>query len=361
MAKSRRSPINGWKPGLYMVDEIPAPFTFDSEAHAPIPPTPGAILEAIEATCFICKKKLRRSRTANAGDYTKEDVFPQWLVEKFELENEYLDFPDGGSAKYPDILVPCCSTCNNKWMSQVERRISEAVKAVDEYPEFVKLSRSDIALWVVKIIYGILMKRIVPWNFRKHESGGSGISEQILDQFRLSLMLLDGFRKRIILNAPKFPISLLVLPISPGATGRLAFDYKDSIEWPTAIAMRMGTVGLIATFEDFGLVNWWYDQKLADLLKGQTLHPKQFMEIAARAFYQAGLGAFNVSYTALTSPRDTYLTLNPIPSQFLPLAPAKERAMIAHMTGDERFLDTKDGGVLMNEDGSFQKIGWPPK
>jgi len=362
MAKRRRSSVDGWKPGLYMVDEIPAPFTIDSQPHEPTPSIPGAILEDVEAYCFICKKKLRRSRTANAGDYTKEDVFPQWLVEKFELENEYLDFPDGGSEKYPDILVPCCRTCNNKWMSQVEQRISEAVKAADEYPEFMKLSRSDIALWVVKIIYGILTKRIVQWDFRKHGPGGPGISEKVLDQFRLSLMLLDGFRKRIILNAPKFPISVLVLPISPGATGRLAFDYKDSIEWPTAIAMRMGTVGLIATFEDFGMVNWWFDEKLANLLKGQTLHPAQFMEIAARTFYHAGLGAFDVRYTALTSPRDTYLTLNPIPGRFLPLAPAKERAMIAHMTGDERFLDAKDGdGLLMNEDGSFQKIDWPPK
>jgi hypothetical protein len=345
-----------------MVGELAGPFTFDSQPHQPPPTIPGAILENVEAYCFICKNKLRRSRTANAGDYTKEDVFPQWLVEKFELENEYLDFPDGGSAKYPDILVPCCRTCNNRWMSQVEERISRAVKAADEYPEFVKLNRSDVALWVVKIMYGILTRRIAPWNFKKHKSGGSGISDQILDQFRLSLMLLEGFRKRIILNAPAFPISLLILPITPGASGGLAFDYRDSIEWPTAIAMRMGTVGLIATFEDFGAIQNWYDTALAHLLRGKALHPVQFLEIAARAFYQAGLGAYSVSYSELNSPRDTYLSLRPVLSEVLPLDPERERAVIAHMTGENRFLDVEEGSsLLLRKDGSFQEMDWPPK
>jgi hypothetical protein len=114
-APRRQSEKNSWKPGLYMPGEITEGFTFDSTPHEPVPSIPGAILEHVEAHCFICKKKLRRSRTANAGDYTKEDVFPQWLVEKFQLEDAYLDFPDGGSAKYKDILVPCCRFQEMEW------------------------------------------------------------------------------------------------------------------------------------------------------------------------------------------------------------------------------------------------------
>jgi hypothetical protein len=344
-----------------MLDKVSGPQTTNPNRVVARSPPPNAVLEETLAVCFICKKRLRRSRTANAGDYTKEDVFPRWLVETFELQDAVIDFPDGKSARYGDILVPCCQPCNNDYMSPVEERISKAVKAPDQYPEFIKLSRSDMALWAIKIIYGILFHRIAPWNFNKHRPRPTGISDQVLDQFRFSQKLLDGFRKRVLLSGTDFPLSILVLPIKPGATGELAFDYKDYIEWPTAIAIRMGTVGFIAIFEDFSVVNEWFKTERAALIEGKQLHPLQFMEIAARAFEVAGLGSHKVRCTVMESPRDVHLFLRIAVNAPRDPDPKRLHEKIAYMTGDESFTDKKPGASYLTEaDGSFREMRWPP-
>jgi hypothetical protein len=182
------------------VDEFSKPLTFDPDPHQTPTPDPAAILEDTEAECFICKTPLFRSETPNEGNYSREDVFPKWLVEHFGLETAVLDYPGGKSSSYKNILVPCCQPCNNNWMSDVETRIGRAVRAPDQYAEFKKLRRSDIALWTIKIMYGLLWIRIAPWNFKKHKPRPPEVTDTVLDHFRLSLMRLDGFRKRVVLS-----------------------------------------------------------------------------------------------------------------------------------------------------------------
>jgi hypothetical protein len=54
--------------------------------------------------------------------------------------------------------------------------------------------------------------------------------------------------------------------------------------------------------------------------------------------------------------------LRPILSDALPPNPERRNVSIAHMTGDNRFLDGEDGySLLLRKDGSFQEMGWPPK
>jgi hypothetical protein len=246
--------MDAWKPGLYLADELTGAIELGGEAHPVAPRDPAAIFTDTDADCFICGTKLYRSTTPNAGNYTKEDVFPQWLTKHFEIPDAFLDHPDGTSKNYKQVLVPCCVPCNNRWMNAVEQRIMTAVQSADQYAAFRQLSRSDIALWTIKIMYGLLFARIEPWSFNSHKPKPAEITDGVLDHFRFSLMLLDGYHKRVIIAGAPFPSSILILPIKPGATGPEAFDYQDCIAFPTAIAMRMGTVGLIVAFEDFGTV-----------------------------------------------------------------------------------------------------------
>jgi hypothetical protein len=246
-------------------------------------------------------------------------------------------------------------------MSAVENRIRDAAKSADQYAAFKTLSRSDLALWTIKIMYGLLYTRIAPWNFDKHKPRPPEITDAVLDHFRLSLMLLDGFRKRIILSGSPFPSSILILRIKPGATGRLAFDYQDSIEFPTAIAMRMGTVGLIATFEDFGTVENFFEKEFAPLIGANALHPIQFMEIAARAFEMAGLGVHDVAYSAMEGPRDVHLHLKPRLAHCLDPDHARLHQRIAAMTGDAEFVNRPPGmTTMLSKSGGFLELPWPP-
>jgi hypothetical protein len=185
-------------------------------------------------------------------------------------------------------------------------------------------------------------------------------SDTVCDQFRLSLMLLDGFRKRVVLWGSSFPNSILILRIKPGATGGLAYDYKDSIEFPTAIAMRMGTVGLISTFEDFGVVQNWFEDQIAPIIGNNALHPVQFMEIAARAFETASTGGYNVQYTAITGPRDVSLMLKPHLAHSRPVDQTRLYARIAQMTREKIFLNPPPGATsLRNKNEDFLEIPWP--
>jgi len=307
------------------------------------PPPPTAMITQLTAKCFICKKQLTHSNTPNTGTITREDVFPKWLWKKFQLQNEVIDFPHGGNEKYPNVLVPCCRTCNSKWMRQVETRISQAVAALDEYPEFMQLSRSDVALWLSKIAYGLLAASVWPWRFNSQSALPPKLPATVFDQYQLVAKLLAGFRKRVIISASAFPISILKFHVKSGGNARLNYDYRDSIEWPTALAIRMGSIGVIASFEDFGYLEHWYKQTLASLLDGAILHPRQFSEVVARAFYNAGLGGFNIGYSLSEGPDDVHMWLTPIATDGRPEDPQRLADMMADFTGVENLRTIDDG------------------
>jgi hypothetical protein len=185
-----------------MLNELSQPLLPRGNAEAVSHPTPTDLLAQIDAECFFCKKRLAHGTLPHTRTITREDVFPKWLWKKFKLQDDFIDFPHGDSKKYPDILVPCCDTCNNRWMSRVEGRISKAGKAKDEYPAFRNLSRSDISLWMGKILYGLLAASIKPWDFETHTALPPRLSPAALDQIQLLMKLLDGFRKGVVINAP---------------------------------------------------------------------------------------------------------------------------------------------------------------
>jgi hypothetical protein len=301
------------------------------------------------------------STTANAGNYTKEDVFPVWLSRHFGIADAVIDYPDGTSKQYKQVLTPCCLSCNGGWMKAVEDRVAPAGTSLDQYAAFTQLSRSDIALWTIKLMYGLLYARIEPWSFNSHKPKPKEISEQVLDQMRLSLMLLDGFRKRGIIAGAPFSSSIILVRIKPGATGPLAFDYQDSIEYPNAIAMRIGTVGLITVFEDFGTTENYYAQELAPIVGNNALHPDQFMGVAARLFDFASSGYYDVNYSAMEGPRDVLLRLSPRPQPGIERTNDALYRRIAKMIRDPAAENWKPTGTsLRNKKAAFLDMPWPP-
>jgi hypothetical protein len=155
--------------------------------------------------------------------------------------------------------------------------------------------------------------------------------------------LLDGFRKRVIINAPAFPISILTFHLKSGSNARGNYDYRDSIEWPTALAIRMGSIGVIASFEDFGYLEDWYKKTLAPLLDGKILHPVQFSEVVARAFYNAGLGGFDIKYWLIDGPHDVYMGLTPLVTEGREADPQRLADMMADFTGAEDLRTLHNG------------------
>ncbi|MGH9962676.1 MAG: hypothetical protein ACREBC_37105 [Pyrinomonadaceae bacterium] len=159
------------------------------------------------------------------------------------------------------------------------------------------------------------------------------VSSDVFDHLRLTMMLLNGFPKRVIIDAPACPFSILLFPLRGSGPPHLNFHYRDSFGWPTALAIKLGEIGLIISFEDFGYTERWYEGELKPLLGGKVLHPLQFSEIVAHVFYRGGLLRYDVRYTAIESADDLMLTL--LPKQVLGHEPDYLRLakMISEFTG----------------------------
>jgi hypothetical protein len=296
---------------------------------------------------------------AKAADFaTGEDVFPKWLWRRLQLAGAAINLLDGGWKNYPGLLVPCCRECNNNYMSQVETRIS---KAIPSFAAFEKLSRSDLSLWTAKILYGLLHFEVKPWDPKTKSWLPPRHPAAVFDHLQLTIRLLNGFRKRIVLDAPKWPFSMLRFHLKSGGPPELNFQFRDSVKWPVALAMRVDAVGFIVVFEDFGYIEHWYDQILRRLLDGRIIHPVQFSEIVARTFYEAGLVQFNVEYWAWDGPPGTILSLRPQMVAALPPDNRRRADMISEFTGISlaelwNEQEQNSDSLLVRKSGEFQDI-----
>ncbi len=74
----------------------------------------------IDKTCFLCKQETE--------NITNEDVFPLWLQRKQKLFTEYIRLQNGTKFPYKKIKVPCCSNCNNEYLSSIENNVKGILK-----------------------------------------------------------------------------------------------------------------------------------------------------------------------------------------------------------------------------------------
>ena len=83
-------------------------------------------------TCFLSGQKLTSSEE-------KIQVFPQWLMSRYGLEDQPFKLLDESMATYKDLKVPCAAQVNETWLEPLEAEIAaafqigyEALKNIDE-------------------------------------------------------------------------------------------------------------------------------------------------------------------------------------------------------------------------------------
>lgn len=238
--------------------------------------------------CFLCGAAEAASR---------EHVFPKWLLRDRGLYNERLVLLNGTSIPYRSIVLPACEACNTKHLSPLETAMSTAVRTSADAVR--DLGSATVSLWMAKVFYGLLHKEsTIP--LERATNADPIVSRAIMDGFSTVHDCLQYFRHRSEFHGrPQW--SLFIFDCLKYGDER-DFDYKDcAIRYvrdpesgevsgyvTPACAMRVGSVGLIASFGDRGFV----EEFLADRVKPLTsfpLHPIQFDELCARIFYQRGL------------------------------------------------------------------------
>jgi hypothetical protein len=225
--------------------------------------------------CFLCGATLRKRRS-------EEDVFPRWLLRRYSAWDKRLTLLNGTKIPYRRLKIPCCKNCNNRHLSQIEQRISEAMEY--GYEGVTKLPKYLLFLWLAKIFYGIHIREIqLPSS--SHPSRESYLRVEHFRHLETIHMLLQAARGRIAEWV--FPASIFVLRLQPFPEEYETFEYIDNLR-SRAVALRLGDVGIISCLTDWQAVES-VNLDAFNKAKHLELHPIQFMELAALAFYYAGL------------------------------------------------------------------------
>jgi hypothetical protein len=242
---------------------------------------PAQIYAPFERFNFSNNKCFLTGEALNTEE-EKIQVFPQWLMSRFNLEDQPFKLLDESMATYKDLKLPCSAAVNEQFLEPLETEIAgafaagyEGVKALDELKLFQ---------WAGKLLYGIIFNEIQAGIRQQHAQGEEfNISQSIIHKFsNLHLMLqsinlpleLDGFN----------PFSVFLFKVDNAGD---VFGYRDEINTLT-FSLRIKDFGLIICLQDNG-ANASYHKEVMDKIKGQTLHPIQFEEVNARLFYSAYL------------------------------------------------------------------------
>jgi len=226
--------------------------------------------------CFLCGIALDQSNA------TEEHVFPKWLLNKYDLWDGALSLLNGSVIRYRQIRIPCCRTCNGVHLSALEGRLERAVN--DGYKAFRLLPRGVLFQWVLKIFFEILYLEMRLAADVRNPSGGTILTAQFLEDYRLEHALLNSVRLPVRVAKP-LPWSIFVLPAQVSSKDQRNFDFVDNLHGQV-IAVRMSEVAVFAVLLDNqtqeGMFRRWF-ARVADRVR---LHPIQFREIAAKVVYK---------------------------------------------------------------------------
>ncbi|WP_461643942.1 hypothetical protein [Labilibaculum euxinus] len=232
-----------------------------------------------EDNCFLCGVPLTNENR------TKEHVFPQWLINMFNLGTKKLSLLlNRKEIGYKQIIIPCCKKCNSATLAPLERRVRENFIDFDD-DEF-NLSDFEVALWAGKIYYGVYLYDYL--DAMKDKDIDANLLEYLGDVFtqgdmKILHIYLQSLVKPIFVNCydKDFPISVVHYNLQVPPHVNRQFDYKTSFE-ANSFMIRVGRKGFLISFDGGYLTKYLS----FDFHKygSERLHPLQLIELAAHFF-----------------------------------------------------------------------------
>lgn len=249
-------------------------------------------------TCFLSGKPLN-------NEEEKIQVFPQWLMSRYELEDRPFKLLDESMATYKDLKLPCSANINEQYLEPLENEIAtafaggyETVKQLDEFKLFQ---------WAGKLLYGIIFNEIQSGIKQQYIKGEEfNISQSIIHKFSHLHLMLQTFNLPVVLEDFK-PFSLFLFKVD---NDEREFGYRDEINTLT-FALRIRDFGLIICLQDNG-ANKQYHKEVFDKIKDSTLHPIQFEEFSGRVFYSAYLFNRLPEYNIMPVGEEIYIEAMPL-------------------------------------------------
>lgn len=252
-----------------------------------------------ESACFLCGKNM-------CGDSSVEHVFPKWLLKNYDLWDQKIDLLNRSLMPYRQLTIPCCEECNNQHLSKVEGKVNAAVKG--GFQRAIELPNYTWYLWAGKIFYGILRKELSLYLDRSNPSRGTIVTKEVLESFSSLHLFMQGFRGRHKFTGD-VPYSVLVCNLHE--TGD-SYNFRDNLS-PFTLAIQMGEIGIIVSFEDGGLIRDTFG-RYVDEVGGRKLHPIQFYELYTKVSYQVKLLQRPLTYLTQSHMEGDYIVSTEIVS-----------------------------------------------
>jgi len=248
--------------------------------------------------CFLSGQELSSTEE-------KIQVFPQWLMSRYNLADQPFKLLDESYTTYRDMKLPCAATINENYLEPLEAEIS---LAFDKGYEAVRnLEEIRLFQWAGKMLYGIIFNELQAGIRQQHAQGEEfNISQSIIHRFSYLHLMLQGINEPIEFEEFK-PYSLFLFRVDNAEN---EFGYRDEINTLT-FSLRIKDFGLVMCLQDNG-ANRFYHRTLLEKIEGRLLHPIQFEEFNARIFYSAYLFNRLPEYHILPAGDTTYIEDMPL-------------------------------------------------
>ena len=225
--------------------------------------------------CFLTGAQLN-------SEEERIQIFPQWLMTRYGLEDRPFKMLDESMATYKDLKLPCAAAVNEQYLEPLEAEIAAAFDT--GYEAIKQLDELKLFQWAGKLLYGIIFNEIQAGIRQQHAQGEEfNMSQAIIHKFSHLHLMLQSLNLPIEFDGFK-PFSLVLFKVDNAGD---IFGYRDEINTLT-FSLRIKDFGIIICLQDNG-ANASYHREALEKTRGQTLHPIQFEELNARFFYSAYL------------------------------------------------------------------------
>ncbi len=248
--------------------------------------------------CFLTGQPLQ-------SEEEKIQVFPAWLMSRYNLEDKAIKLLDESYTGYKDLKLPCLASINDQYLTPLETEIETAF--TQGYDAVKKLEPLKLFQWAGKLLYGIIFNEMQAGIRQQHAQGDAfHLSQALSHKFGNLLMMLQSINLPIVFDEFT-PFSLFLFKVNNAEN---EFAYRDEINTLT-FSVRIQDFGLIICLQDNGS-NFRYHQQMYDQIKNDTLHPIQFEEFNARVFYSAFLFNRLPEYDIMPVGNDIFIEAAPL-------------------------------------------------
>ncbi|HEY8780239.1 MAG TPA: hypothetical protein VIM16_01385 [Mucilaginibacter sp.] len=235
----------------------------------------------------------------------KIQVFPQWLMSRYKLEDQPFKLLDESMATYKDLKIPCAPHVNETFLEPLEAEIAVAFEI--GYEAVKNLDKLKLFQWAGKLLYGIIFNEMQSGIKLQHAQNEEfNISKSLVHKFSNLHLMLQSINLPITFENFK-PYSIFLFKVDNNTE---EFGYRDEINTLT-FSLRINDFGLIICLQDNG-ANRVYHKEILQKIESEVLHPIQFEEFCGRVFYSAYLFNRLPEYHTFPVGDDIYIEAEPL-------------------------------------------------